>query len=174
MNDGYQELLIQRKQKGYEKTVKTAVMVFMVLFLAAGLLINPFLFIGAVVLAVLYYIQVPKLFVEYEYLLVSNELQVDAIYSRQKRKKMKQIDLGQVVLMTKEGSHELDAYQRYEKVDYSAQDPADKAYVLVVGDGGKQVQYFLQLSGEMLQEIRNSMGRRYRNIVSPENISVHP
>ena len=59
---------------------------------------------------------VPKLEVEYEYLYVNGELDIDAIYSKQKRKKMGSYDASELEILAPENSHELDSFIEYKDI----------------------------------------------------------
>ena len=86
MNDSYKEILVKRQTPVGMRVLKGALIGLTVLSLVAGLLMWPLLIVGAILIAVDYFV-VPKFDVEYEYLYVNGELDIDAIYSRQKRKK---------------------------------------------------------------------------------------
>ena len=86
MSDLYQEILISRETPFINKVAKIAAYVVTALFLFAGFMfLNIFLLIIGAVMAVCCYIFLPRLDVEYEYLYVNGELDIDAIYSKQKR-----------------------------------------------------------------------------------------
>lgn len=162
MEESFQELLVRKKEKGYEKSVKSLLIAACVIAGIGALAVSPVLWLIVLAGAAAVYFAVPRLFVEYEYLLVGNDLQIDVIYSREKRKKLKEIDLRECVVMAPEGSHELDSYARFPLADYSAADPAAPAYVLVYNDKGGQVRCKLQLSGEMLDRVKTIIGIRMR------------
>ena len=79
--------------------------------------------------------------VEYEYLYVDKELQIDRILGKSSRKRMETLDLKQLEILAPLRSHELDGYRNRngKKVDYSSGDDAgvNPKYMLVIGD--KQV-----------------------------------
>ena len=76
--------------------------------------------------------------VEYEYLYVDKELQIDRITNQSKRKKMETLDLNQLEILAPIRSHELDSYRRRggTTLDYSSgeEDHNPQKYMLVVGD----------------------------------------
>ena len=77
--------------------------------------------------------------VEFEYLYVDKELQIDRILARSKRKRMETLDLNQLEILAPLRSHQLDGYRRgnYKKADYSSGKEENKKYMLIVND--KQV-----------------------------------
>ena len=102
MNDSYVEWMIARKTKPTDILIKgVAIGLTAVLFLL-GLVIFP-LFVVAIVAAVLCYFFLPNLSIEYEYLYVSKELQVDKIMSKTKRKTVANYTLDKMEIFAKEG-----------------------------------------------------------------------
>ena len=95
MNDNFHEQLITKKQKGNPLVIRIIVVVFIILFLTIGALFLGFLsIIIAVVLGVTAYFYIfPNLSVEYEYSLVNHELDINAIYSKSKRKELCSFDI---------------------------------------------------------------------------------
>ena len=79
MNDSYKEILVKRQTPVGMRVLKGALIGLTVLSLVAGLLMWPLLIVGAILIAVDYFV-VPKFDVEYEYLYVNGELDIDAIY----------------------------------------------------------------------------------------------
>ena len=73
MNDSYKEILVKRQTPVGMRVLKGALIGLTVLSLVAGLLMWPLLIVGAILIAVDYFV-VPKFDVEYEYLYVNGEL----------------------------------------------------------------------------------------------------
>ena len=74
MNDSYKEILVKRQTPVGMRVLKGALIGLTVLSLVAGLLMWPLLIVGAILIAVDYFV-VPKFDVEYEYLYVNGELE---------------------------------------------------------------------------------------------------
>ena len=95
MNDALYELIVARKPKPYDLAVR----ILVILLIAAVVIIGmPFIgilsFVIAVILAMLaYYFVFPRLSVEYEYILLNHDLQIDVIYNRAKRKSLRTFDI---------------------------------------------------------------------------------
>lgn len=105
------------------------------------------------------YFVIPKLNVEFEYLHINDEIDVDKIFSKQKRKRVMNIDLNQVEMVAPLGSHHLDSYQNLKTIDYSANDREQRPYVLVTSKNNTQVKVLLQLDQAMFQNIKRRMPR---------------
>ena len=86
MSDLYTELLIKRETPSGEKAMKVAMIVVTVLAGVAGVLVNPLLLILFLGMCVLDYFKFPAFDLEFEYLYVNGELDIDKIMSKQKRK----------------------------------------------------------------------------------------
>ena len=87
MSDLYTEVLVKKQQTGKDKVIKGVLIFFTVLFAAAGIMMNPLILLLALVLGIVDYIFIPKLSVEFEYLYVNGELDIDRIYSQSRRKR---------------------------------------------------------------------------------------
>ena len=138
MNEVYYEILVARKkdsklQMGQIVTALLAgVSAVSVLFgFIFGILLTP-------IFGVMCYVLMLRNRVEYEYLYVDKELQIDRITNQSKRKKMETLDLNQLEVLAPIRSHELDSYRRRggAALDYSSGEEANdlQKYMLVVGD----------------------------------------
>ena len=141
MNDAYFEILVTRKPSAMLKVAQ------MVTALLAGVCAMAMLvgFIWGILLAAVFgvacYFITLRNNVEYEYLYVDKELQIDRILGKSKRKRMETLDLNQLEMLAPIRSHELDSFRnrKGERKDYSSGDEANDniKYMLVIGD--KQV-----------------------------------
>ena len=93
MSDLYTEVLVKKQQTGKDKVIKGVLIFFTVLFAAAGIMMNPLILLLALVLGIVDYIFIPKLSVEFEYLYVNGELDIDRIYSQSRRKRAASYEL---------------------------------------------------------------------------------
>ena len=93
MSDLYTEVLVKKQQTGKDKAIKGVLIFFTVLFAAAGIMMNPLILLLALVLGIVDYIFIPKLSVEFEYLYVNGELDIDRIYSQSRRKRAASYEL---------------------------------------------------------------------------------
>ena len=90
-------------------------------------------FVIAVILAVLaYYFVFPKLNVEYEYIILNHDLQIDAIYNKSKRKRLKNLDIQSAEIIAPKGSPRLHSYKPDKVYDYSSGNPSGKAYAIMM------------------------------------------
>ena len=154
MNEVYYEILVARKkdpklQMGQIVTVLlTSVCAVAVLFgFIYGILLAP-------IFGLMCYFLTIRNRVEYEYLYVDRELQIDRITNQSKRRKMETLDLKQFEILAPIRSHELDSYRKRAGavLDYSSGEEANnpQKYMLVIGD--KKV--IFEPTPELVQTIR--------------------
>lgn len=154
MNEVYYEILVARK-----KDPKLQMGQIMTVLLAAVCAVAAlFGFIYGILLAPIFglmcYFLTLRNKVEYEYLYVDKELQIDRITNQSKRKKMETLDLNQLEVLAPIRSHELDSYRKRAgaTLDYSSGEEANdpQKYMLVIGD--KKV--IFEPTPELVQTIR--------------------
>jgi len=162
MSDLYSEILVKRKDRGQDAAIRVLMIAIVVASCAAGIFFSPFLFLAALGFAVACYFVFPRMHVEYEYLYVNGELDIDEIFSQQKRKKLMSLDFTNVECVAPLGSHELDSYQNgYTVYDYSALDPENKPYVIVIAEGAEKKKVYVQLDDEkVFADIRRRLPRK--------------
>lgn len=144
MSDLYREILVKREMPASARILKGALIGLVVLCLLGGIMVTPLLLPVGVVLGVVFWIFVlPKLDVEYEYLYVNGELDIDVIYSRQKRKRIDSYDMQELELMAPTKSHALDSYVNGQGVkikDFTSGRPDQKSYTLVLNkEKGREI-----------------------------------
>lgn len=160
MNDSYKEILISRKTPMRDTVLKGLLIAATALCFIVGL-VMPLFLIGAIALGILCYFKVPKFDVEYEYLYVNGELDVDAIYSKQKRKRLGSYDMAELEVLAPSESHALDPYRGKLKIkDYTSLDPQKKSYLLIFNKDKGQEMVKFELDDEVLQDIRRIAPRK--------------
>ena len=110
MNELYREIMVKRKTSVGKQLLKVLMIGLTVLMFLAGMALWPAL-IAAVALGIACYFVIPKFNVEYEYLYVNGDLDIDAIYSQQKRKRIAEYHMEEVEILAPEKSHVLDCYR---------------------------------------------------------------
>ena len=116
MSDLYTEVLVKKQQTGKDKVIKGVLIFFTVLFAAAGIMMNPLILLLALVLGIVDYIFIPKLSVEFEYLYVNGELDIDRIYSQSRRKRAASYELSNMEILAPYQSHQLDSYKKNQSI----------------------------------------------------------
>ena len=138
MNEAYYEIMVAKKTSPMVKVAQiiTALMCgLFALTMFMGLIWG--IILAAAFGVACYFISLYSS-VEYEYLYVDKELQIDCILAKSKRKKRETLDLNELVILAPVRSHELDRYRNgnYKKADYSSGEEANeqKKYMLIVND----------------------------------------
>jgi hypothetical protein len=111
MSDLYRELLIKREPQSADKLKKGGLILLTVLAAVVTVFITPLAFLLFTILCLVDYFIFPSFKVEYEYLYVNGELDVDKIISRSKRKRVASVDLANLEILAPWESHEMDAYR---------------------------------------------------------------
>lgn len=99
MNDTYSELLIKKEVTAKDKMIKVLLIALIALMAVAGLLITPLAFIAAIALGIAAYFVFPNLDLEFEYVYVNGELDIDKIMAKMKRKRAKSFELSKMEIM---------------------------------------------------------------------------
>ena len=99
--------------------------------------------------------------VEYEYIYFEKELDIDVIYSMQKRKHLKTYDLSQLEILAPAGSYRLDSYKNREvkTKDFSTHFPENAKNVYVMYIGGSEKVIF-EPSEDLVKVIANIAPRK--------------
>ena len=87
MSELYSEFLVKKESTFKDALIKFGMIGLTVVAVAAGLFLNPLLLIVAIGLGVACYFIIPKTDLEYEYLFVNGELDIDKIMAKSKRKR---------------------------------------------------------------------------------------
>ena len=161
MDDIYVECLVAKRPKTYETVVKGVAYGATALFLILGLM-NLIFLIGFGIMLFVDFLALPRLSVEYEYLYVSRSLQIDSIYSKEKRKKNAEYDLEQMEIFAAEGAWQLDEYKNMQTVsrDFSSGEEDAKIWILIVHNGQSIDRVRLEPDEDMVKAIRQVYPRK--------------
>ena len=159
MSDLYSELLVKKKQTAKDMVVKYGLIVLTVIMAIGGLLVNGLLLVPAVALGGASYLVIQKTDLEYEYLFVNGELDIDMIMSKSKRKRVKSIQLAEADLVAPLKSHRMDYYngnQKMKVMDFSSGIEDHKRYAMITRDGGETCKVILELDDALANTMKNS------------------
>ena len=160
MSDLYSELLVKKERTAKDRLIKGSIIALIVLLVLAGLFIMPLLLIAAIVLGVCAYLFIfPGTDLEFEYLYVNGELDIDKIMSKSKRKRVKSIQLAEADLVAPLKSHRMDYYngnQKMKTIDFSSGIEDHKRYAMIVRDSGETCKVILELDDELANTMKNS------------------
>ena len=134
MSDLYSELLVKKEPTAKDSIVKYGMIVLTVLAVGAGLFISPILLLVAVALGVASYFVILRTDLEYEYLFVNGEFDIDMVMAKSKRKRVKSFNLSEADLVAPLNSHRMDYYngnQNMKVLDYSSGNPQHKRFGVI-------------------------------------------
>ncbi|MBQ8955961.1 MAG: hypothetical protein IJ075_03235 [Lachnospiraceae bacterium] len=165
MEDLYVECLVAKKPRAVETVIKGVAYGLTALFLILGLL-NVFFLIGFVIMFIVDFLAVPRLSVEYEYLYVSKSLQIDSIYSKERRKKNVEYDLEQMEIFAEEGAWQLDEYKNMQTVsrDFTSGEEGVRPWILIVHNGQAIDRVKLEPNDELIKVLKTVYPRKVFNI----------
>ena len=122
MSDLYSELLVKKKQTAKDLVVKYGLIALTVIMVLGGLVLNVLLLVPAIALGIACYFVIPKTDLEYEYLFVNGELDIDMIMSKSKRKRVKSLQLAEADLVAPLKSHRMDYYNGNQNMKVGIRD----------------------------------------------------
>ena len=134
MSDLYSELLVKREHTIKDSIIKYGLIVLTVIAVIASLISTPLIWIAAIALGIACYFVIPKTDVEYEYLFVNGEFDIDMVMAKSKRKRVKSFNLSEADLVAPLNSHRMDYYngnQNMKVLDYSSGNPQHKRFGVI-------------------------------------------
>lgn len=137
MSDLYTELLIKKERTAKDSLIKYGMIAVTAVFVLAGLFISPILLLPAVLCGVADYFIIPRTDLEFEYLFINGDLDIDMIMAKTKRKNAKSIKLEEIDLIAPVNSHRLDYYNNNQSIrvlDYSSGNAEHKRYAMIGKD----------------------------------------
>ncbi|HJB17282.1 MAG TPA: hypothetical protein IAA05_14805 [Candidatus Blautia excrementipullorum] len=159
MSDLYSECLVKKEPTPKDAAVKYGMIFLIVVFVAGGLFLMPILLLGAVALGVAAYFVIPGTDLEYEYLFVNGELDIDKIMAKSKRKKARTVNLTEADLIAPVNSHRMDYYNENNQMkvfDYSSGNPGHKRFAAIVREEGQTCKIIFEPDEIMANAIKKS------------------
>lgn len=136
MSDLYTEVIVKKKKTAKDTILKAALIALTVLA-ALAVVMTPLGIIAIVILGVIGvadYFLLPTFDIEYEYLYVNGELDIDKIMSKQKRKRAYTADISQMEILAPSNSHALDSYnhRNLKTFDFSSRMEGHQTYTMIL------------------------------------------
>jgi len=152
MGDLYSELLVKKDKTAKDSLLKYGLIVLTVLAVFAGLIITPLALIIAVALGIACYLVIPKTDVEYEYLFINGDFDIDMIM-------LKSFKLSEADLAAPLNSHRMDYYngnQNMKVLDFSSGNPEHKRFGVIMRLDGNLCKIILEPDEALAQAMKNS------------------
>ncbi|MCR5419579.1 MAG: DUF6106 family protein [Lachnospiraceae bacterium] len=162
MNESYVECMVARKNSPVLSIVKYIIYILTGVSLIGFIAGNIFFLVTLVIFGLLVFFVVPGFELEYEYLYVDKEIQIDKIMSKEKRKKVRNIELSKMDFMCPINSHQLDRYKarNIKKSDYSSGEQNAPVWVIVYKDQMAEELVAFEPNEEMIKVIKSVFPRK--------------
>ncbi len=163
MNDGYEEILVKKGKDAKDSFMKGMVYSVVGILAAVGLVFfNPIFLLAAVIMGfVAFYLILPNFDIEYEYLYVGGDIDVDKIMAKRKRKTIASYSKDNLEVMAPTGSDHLADYVKNAKViDYTSGNPQVKTWTLVYNMEKSSEAVCMELTDSIAQDMRRYAPRK--------------
>ena len=163
MKDVLYEHIVARKS-GPLDLIKKILLIFslvIILFVAYALFHSIGILFALLLGFLIYNFVFTRLNVEYEYTLLNHDMDVDAIYSRQKRKRILSFDYQKAEIIAPKGSPRLNAINIEKTYDFSSGDETEKTFAIVVNIDRKRTCVIVEPDQGMINHMRPWMGSRF-------------
>lgn len=135
MSDFYTEQLIKKQTTGKDRMIKILLILLTVVSVLI-IFIFPFGIILPVALIALDVFMFQRMDVEYEYLFVNGDLDIDKIMHKTRRKRVCSVNINDVEILAPADSGDARQYQRAKTQDYTSASGSKNVYALVVNEKG--------------------------------------
>ena len=163
MNDAVYEHMVPRKGTPKDMVVRIAVIMFLVFLMIIGMgLIGSLAFALVLLLGFLAHTFIfTRLNVEFEYTVLNHDIDVDAIYSRAKRKRQLSFDIQKAELVCPNKSPRA-ASRKPEKIyDFSGGQDSKDTYAVYMNLNTKNICILMDFDQGMIDHVRPWMGSKF-------------
>ncbi len=165
MADTYVECLVQRKSPAYAFLVKAIVWILIVLSFLIAMTSFFVIITVTILLGVAAAFLFPTFNVEYEYVFLGDELHVDVIYNKSKRKNKGKYLMSRVDIVAMKNSAEIRPFLQKpgaskNTVDFTTKTGDGAVYAMVYSDGNKQEIILFEPSEKLLDAMRYAAPRK--------------
>ena len=165
MNDAVYEHLVVRKSTPKDKVIRIAIIFILAVALLFGM--GSFGTIAFAVVLLLGFLAhtfiFTKLNVEYEYTVLNHDIDVDAIYSRAKRKRQLSFDFQKAEIIAPASSPRVASRKPEKTYDFSSGEKNQKTYAIYMNIDQKNVCILIDGDPGLLNHIRPWMGSKMYN-----------
>lgn len=159
MNDFYTEQLVKRKKTGMTAAAKAGMIALTVASLFLAVMI-PFGMLIPVALVLVDVYLFKELDLEYEYLFVNGDLDIDKIMAKSKRKRIFSMTVEDLELLAPTGSSELRLVQTQKTYNYSSREQGAKTYELITTQKGQKVKVIFEPNETILNGFKTLAPRK--------------
>ena len=163
MNDGYEEILVKRGKTPKDTILKAVIIGVTAVLVAAGIFFfNPLFLLAGMALGLLgYYLILPNFDLEYEYLYVNGDFDIDKIMNKTRRKRVASYTLEEMEIIAPSSSHDLDPWRGKASVkDYTSGQMNKNSYTALYNTSSGQLLVMLELDEDVIRDIRRLAPRK--------------
>ena len=143
MSDFYTEQLVKKRKGAKDMALRILLVILSVLSVAVVFFVPLAIILPVAVIAITV-VMFCRLDVEYEYLFVNGDLDIDKIMHKAKRKRIFSAAINDVELLAPANAAELRQYQRAKTYDYSSGVASDRLYALLVKEKGELIKILFE------------------------------
>lgn len=167
MADSYAEVIVHDEKDIKGTQLKICLIILTIAMLCFGAMYSAlFLTLGIIMIPVTV-VTIKNRYHEYEYLLVSEELDIAVVRNRKKRKKIKTYSMQELQCMAPVNSHRLDGFHgnpQLKVFDFSSGNPDHEIYSMIFSSNGSLQEVIVEPTAAMLNEVK----MRHASIVFTE------
>lgn len=151
MSDFYTEQLIKKRTDGKDIAMKVLLIVLTVISFFVAFLM-PFLMLLPILFIVLDVFLFRRMDVEYEYIYINGDLDIDKVMHKERRKHMFSVNVNDMELLAPEGSFQLQSYRNGRVYDYSSGNPSSpNRFVLVFSRSGERGKVIFEPNSDLVE-----------------------
>ena len=159
MSDFYTEQLVKQKTKAKSTVIMAGMIAVTVLSFILVVLI-PYGIIAPLVLIVVDTQVAKRLNLEFEYLYVNGDLDIDKIMAKSRRKRIFSTNVREIEVVAPKGSVEVHQYQNLKAKDYSSNQEGNSIYEMIVIRNGEKIRVFFEPNKTILDGIKMMAPRK--------------
>ncbi len=152
MNDFYTEQLI-KKQRNMKDIMKIVLLVVLAAASVFFVFLIPMAIIVPVIVIAVVFILIRRMDVEYEYLYVNGDLDIDKIMHKERRKKLFSSNVDNMELLAPERAEELKNFRNAKVLDYTSGVEGARRYVFVAKEKGELVKVVFEPNDDIIEGI---------------------
>jgi len=157
MDTTFYELLVPRVQRTSERILLVVSMIIAIIATLLAFALSPLFGMGALVLDFLFYtFIIPRFYIEYEYALWQQELDIDVIYKKEKRKSLISLDLSKAQVIAPADSNRSTRTDITKTLDYSAHDSQNPPYAIIIMHGQTLTRILFQADEKMVSLLQQT------------------
>ena len=157
MDTTFYELLVPRFQRTTDRILLIASITIAIIATLLAFLISPIFTAVVLVLDFLFFHFIfPKFYVEYEYALLHQELDIDIIYKKAKRKSLLTLNLSDARIIAPANSHRLTGSNISKTLDYSSRDSQNQPYAIIISLNQSLTRILFQPNEKMISLLQRA------------------